>query len=135
MTILIISLLKVGDAPISYQNNAFFILILNSILFGVELRLKPFGIPQLNDLNLISNLMMMITIFGGLFSSINQQTNLSLLIMIVILFLNIYFILVFLKCFIQIKLSFFEKINKCFVRFFRGVFNKFWHSGLKHIFI
>jgi hypothetical protein len=37
---------EVGDPPISYQNNAFFVLILNSILFGIEIKLNPFAIPH-----------------------------------------------------------------------------------------
>ena len=120
--------MKVGDAPISYQNHAFFILILNSLLLAVELKFKPFGIPQLNSLSFVANLVTIITIFGGLFSSINQETNLSFILMIVILSLNIYFILLFLKCFIQIKLSFVEKFTKVFF-YLNKIFNKFWSSG------
>ena len=120
--------MKVGDAPISYQNNAFLILILNSLFLPLEYKLQPFAISQLNTLSFLANLVTIITIFGGLFSSINQQTNLSLIIMIALLCLNIYFILVFLKHFIQIKLSFKEKFNN-YLNFLNKFSNKFWASG------
>ena len=128
LIILTISLVKIGDPPLSYQNNAFFILILNSLFFGIELKLKPFGISQLNSLNLISNLVTIATIFGGLFSSINQQTSLSFTLMIVIIGLNIYFLLVFLKSFIMINLTFIEKIN-FFSKILNKIYKKFWPSG------
>ena len=128
LSILIISLVKVGDAPVSYQNNAFFILILNSFLFGLEIKFNPFAIPQLNFLNLVANLVTIFTIFGGLFSSINQQTNLSLILMIVILGLNLYFLLLFLKYFIQIRLSFVEKFSHIFY-FLNKFYNLFWPLG------
>ena len=101
--------MKVGDAPISYQNNSFFVLLLISLFFGLELRFKPYGIPELNSLNLVANLVMMITIFGGLISSINQQTNLSFVLMIVIMGLNLYFILLILEMFHSDKNTFWSK--------------------------
>ena len=104
--------MKVGGPTISYQNNAFFILILNALIFAAEIKLTPFGIPQLNSLNFGANLVIIITLFGGLMSSFNQQTNLSVVLMIMIMLANLYFILLFLKCFIQIKLTFLEKIKK-----------------------
>ena len=116
--------MKVGDAPISYQNNSFFVLLLISLFFGLELRFKPYGIPELNSLNFVANLVMMITIFGGLISSINQQTNLSFILMIVIMGLNFYFILLFLKCFIQIKMHFGQNFY-----FLNKLFDKLWASG------
>ena len=129
LIILMISTVEVGNPPISYQNNAFFIVIINALLFGVELKLKPFGIPQLNSLNFIANLVTIITIFGGLFSSINQQTNLSLIILIVMICLNIYFMLLFLKYFIQIRLSFIGKQN-FLTKALNKIYTKFWPSGL-----
>ena len=126
--IVIISTVEVGNPPISYQNNAFFIGIINSLLFAIELKLKPFGIPQLNSLNFISNFITIITIFGGLFSSINQQTVLSLILMIIIISMNIYFMLIFLKYFIQIRLSFINK-NNVLTKWLKKFYYKFWPSG------
>ena len=125
---MIISLVKVGDAPVSYQNNAFFSLILNSFLCGLEIKFNPFAIPQLNFLNWISNLVTIMTIFGGLFSSINEQTNLSFILMIAIMCVNIYFMLVFLKCFIQIRLSFLEEFKYVF-HFLNKFSIRFWAVG------
>ena len=129
MTILIISLVKIGDAPITYQNNAFFILIMISLFFALELKTNPFGLPELNKLNFTANLVMMITIFGGLFSSINQSTNLSTTIMIVIMSVNIYFLLLFVKYFIQIKSSFDKKFGNFFRLLTKFFFRKQWDSG------
>ena len=127
-TILIFALVKVGDPTFSYQNNAFFILILNTLLLVLELKLTPFGIPQLNSLNFVANSVVIITLFGGLISSFNQHTNLSIFLMVVIMFLNIYFILLFLRCFILIKLSFSEKIKK-YLSSSNNSFGKFLCSG------
>ena len=125
-TILIISFVKVGDAPVSYQNNAFFILILNIFFFGIEFKCMPFGIPQLNSFNSVANIMMIFTIFGGLFSSINQQTDLPIFIMISTVGINIYFLLLFFRNFIMIKISLNQGATNFFVFNFLG---KMWESG------
>jgi len=76
LIILIVSFARIGDPPISYQNNAFLIILVISAFFGLELKIKPFGISELNYLNWTSNLVIIFIIFGGLLSSINQETSL-----------------------------------------------------------
>ena len=127
-TILIISLVKIGGPQISDQNNAFFILLLNTLLFVLEKKLNPFGISELNSLNFLANFVIIMTLFGGLISSFNQQSNLSVVLMFIIMFVNLYFIVMFLKCFIQIKLSFFQKIKR-YLNSLNNSFGKFWSSG------
>ena len=122
--------MKVGEAPTSYQNNAFFVLIINSLFFAMEMRFKPYATPELNYLNFLSNLFIIVTILGGIFSSINQQNNFPLVIMAVIICLNSYFLFSFVKGFIQIKLSFNKKMN-----FLSKTFGNFWISGQKTCFI
>ena len=125
LIILIISFVQIGDGSIYYQNNGFLILILNSIFLGLELKIKPFATHELNSLNWISNLMMIITIFGGLFSSINQESVIvPLIIMVLLMCLNIYFILLFFRNYIQIQLCFQKKTNKL-----TEIFGRFWFSG------
>ena len=127
LIILIISFVQIGDGSISYQNNGFLILILNLIFLGLELKFQPFATPELNSLSWISNLMMIITIFGGLFSSINQESVIvPLIIMVLLMVLNIYFILVFFQNYIQIQLCFQTKTNKL-----TEIFGRFWLSGKK----
>ena len=120
--------MKVGGPQISDQNNAFFILLLNTLLFVLEMKLNPFGIHQLNSLNFIANFVIIITLFGGLISSFNQQSNLSFVFMVIIMFVNLYFIVMFSKCFIQIKLTFFQKTKK-YLNSLNNSFGKFWSSG------
>ena len=127
-TILIISLVKIGGPQISNQNNAFFILLLNTLLFVLEKKLNPFGISELNSLNFLANFVTIMTLFGGLISSFNQQSNLSVVFMVIIMFVNLYFIVMFLKCFIQIKLTFFQKLKK-YLNSLNNSFGKFWSSG------
>jgi len=125
LIILIISFVQIGDGSIYYQNNGFLILVLNSIFLGLELKIKPFATHELNSLNWISNLMMIITIFGGLFSSINQQSVIvPLIIMVLLMVLNIYFILLFFRNYIQIQLCFHKKTNKL-----GEIFGRFWLLG------
>ena len=127
LIILIISFVQIGDGSISYQNNGFLILILNSIFLVLELKFKPFATPELNSLNLLSSLMMIITIFGGLFSSINQESVIvPLIIMALLMVLNIYFILLFFRNYIQIQLCFKTKTNKL-----TEILGRFWLSGKK----
>ena len=100
---------------------------INSIFHGLELKFKPFATPELNSLSWISNLMMIITIFGGLFSSINQESVIvPLIIMVLLMVLNIYFILLFFRNYIQIKICFKNKTNKL-----TEIFGRFWFWGKK----
>ena len=125
--ILIVSFVRTGDPPISYQNNAFLIILVNSIFFGLDFKVKPFGIWKLNYLNYISSLMVIAITFGGLFSSINQENNLPFLIMILIMILSIYFILLFVQNYIQNILAF-PKANK-FYSLLNRIFGKCWEKG------
>lgn len=104
--------------------NACCIIILHFVFFGIENKLNPFGISQINNLNYIANLLTLITIFQALVLKMNyfvSNDDYSLFIIIVIISLNMYFMIKFLKFFIQIRLSFGDKISKFF-----SCFNKFY---------
>ena len=106
LIILIVSFARIGDPPISYQNNAFLTILIITAFFGLELKMKPFGISELNYLNWTSSLVMIFIIFGGLLSSINQETNFPFVMMIMIMLLNIYLMVLFFRNYIQNLLAF-----------------------------
>ena len=121
------SFARIGDPPISYQNNAFLIILVISAFFGLELKMKPFGITELNYLNWTSSLVMIFIIFGGLVSSINQETNLPFVMMIMIMILNIYFMVLFFRNYIQNLLAFPNDTK--FYQILKKIFGKYWDKG------
>ena len=125
----IIAFIKVGSGEVISQNNAFFCLILCFLLFWAQVKYKPFITNELNDLNLKSNFIMIITILLGLFSSMFQDITLQILLLILLLGLNIYFMMFFIKGYLQLKMvvtkksKFFDIINKKLGRFWsKGIF-------------
>ena len=130
---MIISLLPIYNRQYASIFKVFLIFIVHSLFFGIENKLNPFGIPQLNTLNYITNLLTLMTIFGGLFLKVFSVLGnpFSFYITIVIICLNIYFMWVFLKFFIQMRLSFGDKISKMF-----SCLNKYYKPlGIFSIFI
>ena len=126
----IIAFVKTGDTGIGNiisQNNAFFCVTLCFISFWAQLKIQPFVTIELNELNIKSNFIMIITILFGLFASICNDVKLELIILIVIIGMNVYFLLFFVKRYLQIKMvvqqnsKFFDKINK-------GI-GKIWKRG------
>ena len=103
---------------------------MNSFFFYIELKFKPFATPELNSLSSTASFVVIATIYGGLFSSINEDTVLPIVIMILLILLNIYFILLFFQNYIKIRLSLSnnEKINKIMNK----LFGNFWVSGKKN---
>ena len=125
--IIIIAFLKIGSDEIIDQNNAFLILILCIICFWFQIKYSPFITPELNNLDFKATGIMIITIFVGLFSSISQTEILQIILLVCILFLNIYFMIIFLIKFSLLQMltttninnkvfSFFKKIEKYFIK-------------------
>ena len=104
MIILIIDFVNVGSGQILYQNNGFFILILTCLCFWIQVKRKPFITDELNSLDLKGSVVMIITIFGGLFSSICDNSTLQTILMVVIILINVYFLVLFSKIYFQIQL-------------------------------
>jgi len=97
-----------------------------------EKKFNPFITKELNSLEYKATSIMIITIFGALFSSFNQQSFLDILIMIFLFGFNISFILLFSLRYLEIYLTFRSnsKIFKLLQRIFgkmRGnrIFNHF----------
>jgi hypothetical protein len=88
---------------------------------------KPFITEELNNLDLKASLITIMTIYGGLFSSVCGISTLQQILMALIIMLNSYFLALFVKKFIQIKLSFAEKSK--FTRLVSNIIEKFWKKG------
>ena len=127
--IVIISFVRIGPVEAVDQNNAFFILILSIICFWFQIKYSPFITPELNNLDFQGTGIMIITVFAGLFSSISQNEALQIILLVLILILNIYFILKFLKTFLLVQTFATDKNNK-FLVFFKKLFEKYFLKGL-----
>ena len=123
--ILIISFAQVGTGQTLFQNNGFFILILNFICLYFQLNWKPFITDDLNSLDLKASIIMSIIIFCGLFSSICNDPNLEMFLLVFVLVVNCYFLILFLKKYIilQIALST-SKISKSIEKRINNIFQK-----------
>ncbi len=126
--IIIISFVRIGPDEVVNQNNAFFILILCIICFWFQIQHSPFITSELNNLDFQATGIMIITVFAGLFSSISQTEKLQLILLVIILVLNIYFMLIFLRNFFLAKTFATNKNNKVLV-FFKSLFEKYLPKG------
>ena len=124
--ILIIAFANVGYGQILYQNNGFFILILTCLCFWIQVKRKPFITDELNSLDLKGSVVMIITIFGGLFSSICEDLTLQTILMVIVILINVYFLALFLKTYLQIKLTF---VKDSKFRLFK-LFGNYWTKGI-----
>ena len=126
--IISISFVRIGPVEVVDQNNAFFILILSIISFWFQIKHSPFITPELNNLDFQATGIMIITVFAGLFSSISQSETLQIILLVLILILNIYFILKFLKTFLLVQTFATNKNNK-FLVFFKELFENYFPKG------
>ena len=103
--IAIISFLKIGEGDLIQINNTFITLIILSIQTYFEMKERPYLSDDLNRLGFRGSVIMIITIFGGLFSTISQNEVIQIILMIVIFLLNINFALKFLFKFFLVNFS------------------------------
>lgn len=106
LLIIIITFGDIGSGNVVSQNNAFFCIIIIGISFWLQYHYEPFISTELNSLNFDSSLIMLSTIFLGLFSSICEDLVLQQILLAVVIFLNIYFFLEVAKIFLVLKFSF-----------------------------
>ena len=126
--IMIVSFANTGSGETLYLNNGFFILILTSFHFWIQIQWEPFITKELNSLDLQSSLIVILTIFGALFCSVCQDLTLQNILMDLIILINVYFLGLFLKAYLQIKLTFAK--NSKLINFFNKYFaEKFWKKG------
>ena len=95
--ILLISFVKIGDGGQITLINACIIIIILGAIFAFQLKQKPFLTKELNYLDFLSNVIIIMTIYGGLFASISSNMVISSLVMLFLLIFNIYFLCIFLK--------------------------------------
>ena len=103
MLIVLISFANFGDGDLRIINKAFLCFILCSIFFAAQIHDQPFLSQDLNDLNFKANLMVMLTLFFGIFSSICQDVLLQTLLMSIVVLVNLYFLLSFAKYYLCIQ--------------------------------
>ena len=130
--ILIISFGQVGSGQVLYQNNGFFILILNCICLYFQNKNKPFISNHLNSLDLKASLIMTITIFCGVFSSACDDPSLQTFLMVFTLLINCYFLTLFVKNYFIWKLSFPD--NSIITKMFKLMEERMPNSVKKGIF-
>ena len=124
----IISFLKSGSGEISSQNNAFLCLIIFLLSFWAQMKFRPFITDELNNLNLYSNFVMILTILLGLFTSLCQNDFLETILLVSLILLNIHFIFVFMKNYLQLKMV--ASSNSKVFGFLNNRLEKVWIKGI-----
>jgi len=125
---IIVAFANVGSGQTLYQNNGFFILIFTCLCFWIQMNWKPFITEELNSLDLKASVIMIMTIFGGLFSSVCGDQTLETILMAVIILINAYFLLFFVMIYFQIHLLL-AKESKV-ITFLKNTIEKFWSQGI-----
>lgn len=132
MLTFIISFLKSGSGETSSQNNAFLCLIIFLLSFWAQMKFKPFITDELNNLNLYSNFVMILTILLGLFTSLCQNDFLETILLVSLILLNIHFIYIFLKNYFQLKMV--AGSNSKVFGFLNKHLEKVWTKGIIFLF-
>lgn len=128
--IIIISFANVGSGQTLYQNNGFFILIFICFCFWIKMNQKPFINEKLNSFDLQASIVMILTIFSGLFSSVCENSALQIILMILTIIMNINFLLIFIKNYFQIKLFFTGDTKIKTILFLKSKFEQYWSKGI-----
>ena len=128
--ILIISFLKIGSPDTVTQNNAVFCMIICIFFYWVQIKYKPFVSKELNNLNSNGTLLMILTIFIGLFTSFSKDFTIQIILLIILFLCNFWFILKILKSYFILKLETSESSK--FIDFFKHIAYKFWEKGNKY---
>lgn len=102
--IMIISFVKISEGTTIYQINACLMIIILFLLFMVQIIHPPFITKELNNLEYLSTMIILITVFGGLFTSISQKDSITETSTIIIFLLNLYFIFSFYKNYLLLLL-------------------------------
>lgn len=111
LIILIISFLKIGSGAKINQINACLIIIVLFVMLLLQVRESPFITYELNSLDFLATLIIIVSLFGGIFASLSENSALTQIIMIIIFLLNIYFLYLFFSDYI-IMLLILRKANK-----------------------
>lgn len=100
-----IAFANIGDEEEVYPTNKVIICILICLLsFFCQLKSKPFITLDLNNLNLLSNVIMILTLLFALFSAICENSQMKFIFLIALLCFNCYFLLIIVKSCLIVKL-------------------------------
>lgn len=102
--IFIISFVKIGPSNVVDSNNAFLCFIVLSLSFWGQLKSKPFLTESMNSLNFKATILMMVSIFFGLFCTLSQDTNIQIICFTVLVIANVYFFSIFIKEYLLLKI-------------------------------
>ena len=127
MLIFIISFIDFGNNDLRAINNAFLCFIICSISFAGQIYDRPFIYGELNSLNFKANIIMLITIFFGIFSSICEDSTLQILLMSIVVSINLIFFLVFGKNYLCIM--YVNSKNTFLTKKFGFYIDKFFSKG------
>lgn len=103
--IFIISFVKIGPVEVHNSNSAFLCFIILSLSFWGQLKTKPFLTDDFNDFNLRATVLMMVSLFFGLFCTLSQDQTIQYISFIVLLAANIIFFANFIKAYMIIQIS------------------------------
>lgn len=125
--VLIISFVKIGTGETIQQNNGFFCLIICAISFLFQIKYQPFMTKDLNNLNEKASFIAISTIFLGLFGSFCENSSLEFILLIILISVNFSFVLMTMKKYLQIKITFSQKSK--FFKFLKAAFARLWSKG------
>jgi len=115
--IFIISFANIGENEDVYPLNKVIICILICIFsFYGQFKTQPFITNDLNHLNLIGNVIMILTLLFALFSTICEDITMQILLLIALIIFNCYFLLLIIKSCLFFKL-FIDKNSKISKKF------------------
>ena len=130
LLIVIITFLKIGTGDAIAQNNAFFCILLLVGLFWLQIQYKPFLTEDLNQFNDLTAIIMILTIFLGVFSTVSKDLQLQTIILTMIIFINTYFLLVSIKKIFILKISMDD--SSTMIKYIRKNAESIWRKGLEY---
>lgn len=102
---MIISFIKLGNSDeIKRVNNVLLSFIISAIYLWAQIHFQPFMVDELNDFSSKASVIMLITIFLGIFSSVANDNLLILILFIFLLTINIIFVIIMLKNYFLLQL-------------------------------
>lgn len=128
--IITITFIKIGDSEESVRLNNVFICFIICALYTFLLFIKkPFMNEDLNNFSFRTSVIMLITIFLGLFSSVAKENILILILFVLLVFVNLYFVIIMLKQYILLQLLLPKKFKFNLSKFLNQKFQKIFAYG------
>ena len=126
---IVISFAKIGPPEKNGENNAFFCIIICLIFLYAQIRQKPFISEELNELNIKTSSILILTIFLGFYASFCDEPVAEMILILILLLFNCWINIHIIKNYIQMKIAFTKKSK--FFLCVQWFFHKYWIKG-KH---